>query len=98
MRVELICIGSELLGGKINTDLSYLGERLSSMGLDLSLAVTIADSKHELTKTFQEAIKRSDIVISTGGLGPTFDDLTRQSVSEAIDIPLVYDEPDICSD
>jgi nicotinamide-nucleotide amidase len=84
MRVELICIGTELLTGKVNTNIGYIGERLNSIGLDLSLVTTVKDTIDEIEDAFRKAMSRSDIVISTGGLGPTFDDLTREAVAKVL--------------
>lgn len=84
MRVELICIGSELLEGKPNTNISYIGEKLFNLGFELSRVSVVSDSKREISKVFKDAIDRSDIIISTGGLGPTFDDLTSETVAELL--------------
>ncbi|MBN1621092.1 MAG: competence/damage-inducible protein A [Endomicrobiales bacterium] len=89
MKVELICIGTELLTGKTNANISYIGDKLSTIGLDLCLAATVGDKTENIKKAFQQAIERSNIIISTGGLGPTFDDLTREAVSKVLNKPLV---------
>ncbi|MFH1368691.1 MAG: competence/damage-inducible protein A [Elusimicrobiota bacterium] len=91
MRVELICLGTELLTGKLNSNVSYLGDRLSSIGLDFSRVITSGDDRKEIERVFSESINRSDIIISTGGLGPTFDDLTREAVAKVLDRPLALD-------
>ena len=84
MRVELICIGSELLTDKINTNTNHIGEKLSSLGLGLSCVQTVPDDIVEIRNAFVSSLNRSDIVIATGGLGPTFDDLTREGLSKAL--------------
>lgn len=89
MRVEIICFGTELLTGKLNTNIGYVGDKLGSIGLDLSLALTVGDDQKEIEKVLSDSINRADIIIATGGLGPTFDDLTREAVSKVIDKPLV---------
>lgn len=91
MRVELICIGTELLIDKVNTNIAFLGEKLSSIGLDLSLVTTVGDNEGDIKKVFSQAIERSNIVISTGGLGPTFDDITREEVAKVLDRPLTLE-------
>ncbi|HBU69676.1 MAG TPA: competence/damage-inducible protein A [Elusimicrobia bacterium] len=89
MRVELICAGTELLTGKLNTNISYIGERLSSLGLDLTTAVTVGDNRELLLEAFNNSLKNNKIIIVTGGLGPTFDDLTRSVLAEALGKKLV---------
>lgn len=91
MKTELICTGSELLTGeKINTNVAYIGERLRSIGIELARATTAGDNLKEITEIFSVAIAGSDIVIVTGGLGPTFDDLTRKAASKALRKKLVF--------
>lgn len=91
MKLELICIGTELLGGKLNTNSAYLGEKLSSIGIDPSYITTVGDNTEELEAVFKQALKRSRIIIATGGLGPTFDDLTRETLAKILDRRLVLD-------
>ena len=87
---SLICVGSELLRGKINTHASTLARRLGSIGLDLSDEHTLGDDLAALTRQITRALRDSRIVIVTGGLGPTFDDLTREAAAEACGRPLVF--------
>jgi nicotinamide-nucleotide amidase len=82
MNTELICIGTELLEGKVNTNAAYIGEKLSSLGLGLDYIITVGDSPEKLEKAVENAVSRSAVVILTGGLGPTFDDLTREAVAK----------------
>ncbi len=84
MKIELICVGTELLEGKLNTNVSYIGEKVFSLGFGVDRATTIGDSKSQIERAFTEAISRSDVIISTGGLGPTFDDLTVECVSSVL--------------
>ncbi len=81
MRTELICVGTELLGGKANTDSTYVCERLAHLGLEPLFITTVGDTLSLMEETVAAALKRSVLVIVTGGLGPTFDDLTRESVA-----------------
>jgi nicotinamide-nucleotide amidase len=80
-RVELICVGSELLTGKTNAHAAYFSEKLEEAGLALARETTVGDDPAEMRAAFAEAWRRSDAVICTGGLGPTFDDITRESWS-----------------
>jgi nicotinamide-nucleotide amidase len=84
MRVELICFGTELLTGKLNSNAGYIGDKLGAIGLDLALAITVGDDRKEIDKVLADSISRADIIITTGGLGPTFDDLTREAVAKAL--------------
>ena len=90
VRLSLICVGTELLRGKINTHSSTLARRLASIGLELSEDHTVADDVSRLAHTIGRALEGNAIVIVTGGLGPTFDDLTREAASEATGRPLVF--------
>lgn len=90
MQIELISIGTELLGGKLNSDSSFIGEHLGKIGLELSRESTIGDEKKKMISLLRESLKRAEIVITTGGLGPTFDDLTREAVSEALRRRLIF--------
>ena len=92
MNIELICSGSELLTGKLNTHASFIGSKLNEIGLALSLITTVADRKNEFKSVLQEAVKRSSVIIVTGGLGPTFDDITVETVSEIINVKTYKDE------
>ena len=92
MNIELICSGSELLTGKLNTHASFIGTKLNEIGLSLSLITTVADRKQEFKAVLQEAVKRSSVIIVTGGLGPTFDDITVETVSEILNVKTYKDE------
>ena len=93
VRVELINTGSELvLGFTVNTHLSYIARQLASIGLRLDRQVTVADDRAEMRAAVEEALTRSDVLIITGGLGPTSDDFTRDVVAELLGRQLVRDE------
>jgi len=92
LNIELICSGSELLTGKLNTHASFIGSKLNDIGLSLSLITTVADRKNEFKAVLQEAVRRSSVIIVTGGLGPTFDDITVETVSEILNIKTYKDE------
>ncbi|MFC2050902.1 CinA family nicotinamide mononucleotide deamidase-related protein, partial [Chloroflexota bacterium] len=83
MKTEIISIGTELLLGEItNTDSAYLARQLPLLGLDLNFISTVGDNQSRLIETLKQAWQRSDIIITTGGLGPTQDDITREAVAE----------------
>jgi nicotinamide-nucleotide amidase len=91
--VELINTGSELLlGFTVNTHLTYIARQLAGIGLRLDRQVTVADDRAEMRAAVEEALKRSDVLIITGGLGPTSDDFTRDVVAELLGRKLVRDE------
>lgn len=92
MKIELICTGSELLAGKLNTNAAYIGSRLFNIGLELSCITDIGDKKQDLAKHFNIAFSRSNIIVVTGGLGPTFDDITVETAAECLRLPIYSDE------
>jgi nicotinamide-nucleotide amidase len=85
MRAELLSIGTELLLGTIvDTNSAYLAGRLAGLGIDLLHMSTVGDNLGRATDTVRRALDRSDLVICTGGLGPTEDDLTREAIAAAL--------------
>ena len=93
MRVELINTGSELLlGFTVNSHLNYIARTLAGIGLRLDRQTTVGDHRAEMRAVTSEALQRSDVVIITGGLGPTSDDFTRDVVAELMDRKLVRDD------
>lgn len=83
MIVEIISIGTEiLLGDILDTNSKYLAKKLTELGFDIHYINSVGDNRKKMYKTIQQAVNRSDIVITTGGLGPTDDDLTREVISE----------------
>tara|TARA_B110000438_G_scaffold184410_1_gene176140 strand:- start:649 stop:1884 length:1236 start_codon:yes stop_codon:yes gene_type:complete len=89
MRVELINTGSELLVGRVlNTHHHWLAQQLTRMGYTLAHQQTVPDTGEAIQAAVREAIARAELVIVTGGLGPTGDDLTRQRIAELLDLPL----------
>ena len=85
MRAEILSIGTELLLGQIvDTNAQYLAQRLALLGIDLLFVSTVGDNLGRCTETFARAIGRSDLVVATGGLGPTEDDLTREAIAGAL--------------
>jgi nicotinamide-nucleotide amidase len=93
VRAELINTGSELLlGFTVNSHLGYIARRLASIGLRLDRQVTVADNHADMRAAVAEALPRCDVLIITGGLGPTSDDCTRDVVAELLGRKLVRDE------
>lgn len=91
MRVEVINTGSELLLGAVtNTHLGYIARKLLPLGLTIDRQVTVGDNHQLIGLTFANAIGRADLLIATGGLGPTADDITRDVVAEICGCPLVF--------
>lgn len=92
-KVEILSVGTELLMGQIaNTNAQYISQRLPEVGLGVFYHSVVGDNPERLTECLHHALSRSDIVITTGGLGPTQDDLTKQVVAEALGRKLVLDQ------
>ena len=90
--VEIIAIGTELLMGEtLDTNSNWLASRLPSLGLSLKFITQVADNKAELVDLLGRARQRSDYIFTIGGLGPTQDDLTRESIAEVMQEPLGID-------
>ena len=92
MRVEVINIGSELLFDRVNTNINLISKILLQYGFKISKCTIIGDDKEEIKKVFLNSFNKADILIITGGLGPTFDDLTREGIAEALNRKLIFDE------
>ncbi len=91
LSAEIIAIGSELLTpDRTDTNSLWLTAKLNEIGIEVKLKTVVGDDKMRLEETIRDALKRSDIVISTGGLGPTEDDITRTVSAKAVDRELVY--------
>ncbi|MEC8162614.1 MAG: CinA family nicotinamide mononucleotide deamidase-related protein [Planctomycetota bacterium] len=93
MIAEIISIGDELTSGqRLDTNSQWLSQRLGDMGIRTVFHTTVADDLEANIHVFQQAATRADLIISTGGLGPTADDLTRSAVATAFDKALIFDE------
>lgn len=93
MQAEIVTIGTELLLGEIvDTNSAWIAQRLTTIGLDLYYTTTVGDNLARMTAVLRQCLERSDIVITTGGLGPTVDDVTREAVAAATDRELVLDQ------
>ena len=83
MNAELICVGTELLLGSIvNTNAAYLAEKCAGLGLSCYYQTVVGDNEERLTQVLKTAMERSDVVILSGGLGPTEDDLTKETAAK----------------
>ena len=90
---EILCIGTELLMGDIiNTNAAYLAKELAGLGINLYHQSVVGDNPERLRQSLQLALKRADIVITTGGLGPTYDDLSKETIAACFGRKLVMDE------
>ncbi|MDZ4277606.1 MAG: competence/damage-inducible protein A [Dehalococcoidia bacterium] len=95
MKAELVSIGTELLLGEIlDTNAQYIAQRLPELGIDLYYMHKVGDNLERLTEVIRRAYERADLVISTGGLGPTEDDLTREAIAAVLGEDLTVD-PDL---
>jgi len=96
MKAEILSIGTELLHGRIvDTNAAYLAEKLNENGFDLQSHLAVGDSRDLLLWALTVAAERSDLIVITGGLGPTRDDITRQTIAEFCGVPLELHEPSL---
>ena len=92
MRAEIISIGSEITSGRnLDTNAQWLSLRLSEIGLPAAFHTTLSDDLLDNVAAFKHALSRADVVLATGGLGPTLDDLTREALAQVAGVPLVED-------
>ncbi|MCI8518136.1 MAG: competence/damage-inducible protein A [Hungatella sp.] len=92
MTVEVISVGTELLLGNIvNTNACFLAQRCALLGLSMYNQTVVGDNPKRLGEAVREALLRADLVILTGGLGPTEDDLTKETCAQVLELPLVED-------
>lgn len=93
MQAEIVTIGTELLLGEIvDTNSAWIAQQLTTIGLNLFYTTTVGDNLGRITDVLKRALARCEVVITTGGLGPTLDDMTRQGVAAATDRELYLDE------
>ena len=85
MIAEIVSVGTELLMGQVvNTDAQFIAQRLAPLGFQVFYHTTVGDNVKRLTAVVHQAVERSDVVVFTGGLGPTDDDLTKETVAAAL--------------
>lgn len=91
MKAEIIAVGTEILVGDIvNTNAQFLSERLFALGIDMYYQTVVGDNPVRLKEACRLAFSRADLVIFSGGLGPTDDDLTKETVAEYFHVPLLF--------
>jgi nicotinamide-nucleotide amidase len=92
-RAAIVAVGSELLTpSKIDTNSLYITEQLNRLGVEVMVKLVVGDMREELTEAVRSLLARVDVLILSGGLGPTDDDVTREAVSAALGRPLAEDE------
>ncbi|NLJ57409.1 MAG: competence/damage-inducible protein A [Tissierellia bacterium] len=93
MDAEILCIGSELLHGDIvNTNARYISKKLAEIAINVHYQTVVGDNADRIKKAFDIGFSRADIVICTGGLGPTQDDITKETLAEYFGVEMIYDE------
>lgn len=93
MKAELIAVGTEiLLGDIVNTDAQVISQGLSELGIDVYYQTVVGDNAERLEQVIQQARQRADIIITTGGLGPTLDDLTKETLAKVFQKKMQLDE------
>jgi nicotinamide-nucleotide amidase len=93
VRAEIVAVGTELLLGQIaNTNARWMSERLAAVGVDVAHHQVVGDNLERIVESLRLAVSRADVVLVTGGLGPTQDDVTRDAIAELLGVPLIRDE------
>lgn len=91
-RAEIIAIGDELIGGvRVDTNSQWISQQLDQLGISTAFHSTVGDDMEDMLQVFQTAIGRADLIVTTGGLGPTADDLTRKAIAQTAGVELVLD-------
>ena len=92
MQAEIIAVGTEILLGQItNTNSTHIAQGLAELGIDSYYQTVVGDNPARLARVIEIAAQRNDLVILSGGLGPTKDDLTKQTLAKYLNVPLVED-------
>lgn len=93
MKAQIISIGNELLiGDTINTNAAWMGQFLNDLGIEVTRVHTISDDHDLIKSTVSQSMAESDLVITTGGLGPTHDDITKTTIADLFDVKLVQND------
>ena len=96
MNAEILCVGTEiLLGDIVNTNAAYLARELAALGIGCYYQSVVGDNAGRLAEGLQLALSRADMVITTGGLGPTYDDLTKETVAEMFGLSMELHRPSL---
>jgi len=91
-RIEVVCVGSELLYNRVNTDINIISGIMTRAGFFISRCIIVGDEKEEIKEAVSNALKKSEIVFITGGLGPTSDDVTRDAIAEMLQRKLFFSD------
>ena len=95
-RAEILCVGTELLIGDIvNTNAAYLSRRLAALGIGVYRQAVVGDNKERLAEDIRAAFSRSDLVIMSGGLGPTYNDITKETAAQVLGRKMELHEPSL---
>ena len=90
---EILCVGTEILIGDIvNTNAAFISQRLAQLGINQYYQAVVGDNPARLKDAVSAALKRTDLLIMSGGLGPTYDDLTKETVAECMGRKLILDQ------
>ena len=93
LRAEVISIGDEITSGvRVDTNTAWISKRLGDIGIRVAFHATVGDDLQDNVEVFRIAAQRADVIVCTGGLGPTADDLTRHAISKMAAVELVKDE------
>ena len=96
MKVGVILVGTELLnGGTLDTNSLYIAEELNKYGMEIEFKITVRDFKEEIYRAIDYCKKYVDLIIMSGGLGPTLDDITKEVIADYVKKPLVVDEEEL---
>ena len=96
MNAELVAVGTEiLLGDIVNTDAQVISQGLSELGIDVFYQTVVGDNPDRLERVIREAADRADIIITTGGLGPTLDDLTKETLARVFGKKMELHQPSL---
>ena len=90
---EILCVGTELLLGEVvNTNAAYISRELAKLGISVYHTSVVGDNPKRLSEAVKTALNNADLLVLSGGLGPTYDDLTKETVAETLSLPMVRDE------
>ena len=93
MNAEIICVGTELLlGDVVNTNATYIAKHLAQLGINCYAQIVVGDNPKRLAEAIKTSAEKADLIIVTGGLGPTYDDLTKETVADYFNKKLILDE------
>jgi len=93
MRSIILSIGDELvLGQTVDTNSAWLSQQLAAVGFAVAAHLTVADDQRAIEQAIEESVGRCDVLLISGGIGPTEDDLTRQALAAVMNVPLELDE------